>query len=99
MKSFILILCFVLTTTDETNEKCPNCYYGITRNSENEYLMVKNIFSNLFSKHWNITMDSLSNLQKSSTTFLKTCDVLTRYSIELQNFCDIKTYKPMFMCR
>ena len=84
MKNNIFILVYVLILIKEyfssgVEQPCQNCYYGITRNSENEYLMVKNIFSNLFSEHWNITMDSLANFQKTSTSFLKTCDVNIDY--------------------
>jgi hypothetical protein len=79
MKLIIFIACFLLLNSQETSERCTNCYYGITRNSEIEYLMVKTIFTNLLTQHWNVTMDSLSNLHKSSTNFLKTCDVNIDY--------------------
>ena len=63
----------------EPSRSCSNCYYGITRNNEIEYLMIKNIFKNLVANHWNITMDSSNNFHKTSSNFLKICDLNIDY--------------------
>jgi hypothetical protein len=69
-----IINLIIVSHQQQQQKSCSNCYYGITRNNENEYLMVKNILKNLVDHHINITMDSLHNFEQASTKFLKTCD-------------------------
>lgn len=81
-KKFILIVLQILhftSTQKQQQQPCINCYYGITRNNENEYLIIKNLFKTLFNYHLNITLDSINTLDKTSTTFLKTCDLNIDY--------------------
>jgi hypothetical protein len=52
------------------------CAYRISRLHENEYLMIKNILTNLIEKHWEVTSNYLSFIFNSQ---LKECDQYIDY--------------------
>ena len=58
----VLFICIFVHFTQFASQQSPckpntKCTYRISRNMENEYLMVKNIMNNLVSRHWNITIE------------------------------------------
>jgi hypothetical protein len=54
-----------------------NCSYRISRFTENEYLMIKNILHHLIDKHWNVTLDNFNYRQLE--TIESNCDQYFEY--------------------
>ena len=54
---FITFTARVILTTDSGCKSNSKCSYRISRFTENEYLMIKNLMQNLILNHWNVTLD------------------------------------------
>lgn len=80
VKIIFIIVSLILVSFNSCLGKeklCDNCYYGITRNNENEYLMIKNILNFLIENHYNITLDLVNDIGHSSA--VRKCDSNVEY--------------------